>query len=405
MTPLAAGLQQVPFLQPLTDGQLAQLIERGRRLSLPAGEVLFRKGDAGHCMYAILAGQVQIYLEAGEGRNVTLHVLDSGDFFGEMALLDGGARSAAALTLSPCELFVLERAAFLGLLTASPELSLRLFAGLSGRLRATDERYLLEEIAKQTIRADMERDRHRSLAQMVAGVAHEVNTPLGIISTGASIVKRELSSATVTALTADRKVKMVVDDLMETADLIEKNIKRAHTLVQSFKNLSVSQIVDTKETLCLPEVVNEILALFSIQARNAKLDVEFTHSLPEQGQTWVGYRGHLSRILLNLLTNAERYADPGGNGGKVEVTLRSESGAAPRFLLTVRDRGCGISPDHLPHIFEPFFTTGRMQGGTGLGLAMTYNLVIAALHGTVNAWSTLNQGTTVIVTFPQVIPD
>jgi signal transduction histidine kinase len=251
----------------------------------------------------------------------------------------------------------------------------------------------------------MERDRHRSLAQMVAGVAHEVNTPLGIISTGASIVKRELSSETVTALTADRKVKMVVEDLLETADLMDKNIKRAHMLIQSFKNLSVSQIADTKETLCLPEVVNEILALFSIQARKAKLDVEFTQFLPEDGQTWVGYRGHLSRILLNLLTNAERYAYPGGKGGKVEVTLRSESAAAPRFLLTVRDRGCGILPEHLPHIFEPFFTTGRMQGGSGLGLAMTYNLVTASLHGTINAESTLNQGTTVIVTFPHVVPD
>ena len=405
MISLAGGLKQVPFFQPLTDEQIAQLIELGQRLSLPAGEVLFRKGDAGRCMYAILAGQVQIYLEAGEGRSVVLRILDAGDFFGEMALLDGGARSAGALTLGQCELFVLERAAFLDLLTASPELLSRLFAGLTERLRATDERYLQEEIAKQTIRADMEREQHRSLAQMVAGVAHEVNTPLGIISTGASIVKRELSSETVTALTTDRKVKAVVEDLLETADLMEKNIKRAHTLVQSFKNLSVSQIVDTKETLCLPEVVDEILALFSIQARKANLQVEFTHSLPEQGQTWVGYRGHLSRILLNLLTNVERYAYPGGNGGKVEVTLGSESGAAPRFVLTVRDRGCGIPPEHLPRIFEPFFTTGRMQGGAGLGLTMVYNLVTAALHGAVNAESTLKQGTTVRVTFPHVVPD
>ena len=62
MTSLAAGLQKVPFLQPLTEDQIAQLIARGQRLSVPAGEVLFRKGDAGHCMYAILAGQVQIHV-------------------------------------------------------------------------------------------------------------------------------------------------------------------------------------------------------------------------------------------------------------------------------------------------------------------------------------------------------
>jgi signal transduction histidine kinase len=404
ITTLESGLRQVPFLQPLTDDQIAQLIERGKLLSLPAGETLFRKGDAGQCMYVILNGQVNIYLDVNEGNVVVLSVLEPGDFFGEMALVDGGPRSAGALTLSRCELFVLERAAFLQLLTASPELLLRLFIGMTERLRATDERYLKEEVAKQTIRADMERERHRSLAQMVAGVAHEVNTPLGIINTAASIIKRELVSETVTALTGDRKVQLLVKDLLETADLMQKNIVRAHTLIQSFKNLSVSQIVDTKEKLNLPEVVTEILELFSIQAKKAKLDVQFCHSLPEQ-QTWVGYRGHLSRILLNLLTNVERHAYPNGSGGKVEVTLSSEPGPTPRYVLAVRDHGRGISPENLPRIFEPFFTTARTQGGTGLGLSMVYNLVTAALHGTVNAESTLNQGTTMTITLPHIIPD
>jgi len=401
MTTLASGLHQVPFLQPLTDDQIALVVARGTRLIVPAGGVLFRKGDIGHCMYVILAGKVQIYLDAGEGQVLVLGVLEPGDFFGEMALIDGGPRSAGALTVSPCELFVLERAAFLDLLTVSPEMLGRLFANLTERLRATDERYLQEEIAKQTVRADMERARHRSLAQMVAGVAHEVNTPLGIINTAASIIKRELTSDAVTALAGDSKLKVLFEDVLETTDLMQKNIARAHALIQSFKNLSVSQIVDTKGSLKLVELVNEILALFSIQAKKSKLEVEFTHSLPED-QTWVGYRGHLSRILFNLLTNVERYAYPGGSGGKVELILSS---APPRYILVVRDHGAGISPENLPHIFEPFFTTARTLGGTGLGLAMVYNLVTAALHGTVNAESTLNQGTTFTITFPQVVPD
>jgi signal transduction histidine kinase len=401
MTTLASGLHQVPFLQPLTDEQIAMVVARGTRLTVPAGGVLFRKGDIGHCMYVILAGKVQIYLDAGEGQVLVLGVLGPGDFFGEMALIDGGPRSAGALTVSPCELFVLERAAFLDLLSVSPELLSRLFANLTERLRATDERYLQEEIAKQTVRADMERAQHRSLAQMVAGVAHEVNTPLGIINTAASIIKRELTSDTLTALTSDRKVKMLIEGILETTDLMQKNITRAHSLIQSFKNLSVSQIVDTKDSLKLVEVVNEILALFSIQAKKSKLELEFTHTLTED-QTWVGYRGHLARILLNLLTNIERYAYPAGTGGKVEVRLSS---APPRYILVVRDHGAGISPENLARIFEPFFTTARTQGGTGLGLAMVYNLVTAALHGTVNAESTLNQGTTITITFPQVVPD
>src|SRR5204863_9145700 len=128
---------------------------------------------------------VQIYRDAGEAPVVVWGVLAPGDFFGETALIDVGPRSAGALTVGECELFVLERAAFLDLLSVSPELLSRLFAGLTERLRATDERYLQEEIAKQTIRADMERDQDRSLAQMVAGGAHAVNTALGLISTAA----------------------------------------------------------------------------------------------------------------------------------------------------------------------------------------------------------------------------
>jgi len=373
---------------------------------MAAGQVLFHKGDAGHCLYAILAGRVQIYLQDDHGHVVVLSVLKAGEVFGEMALLDGGVRSASAISLSPGELFRLERETFVDLLTTSPPLLSRLFADLTQRIRHTDERYFQDEIAKQTLRADMERERHRSLAQMVAGVAHEVNTPLGIINTAASIIKRELTSETVKALPHDRKVHMLVADLLETADLMQKNIVRAHTLIQSFKNLSVSQIVDTKETLRLPEVVEEILALFSIQARQAKLDVTFTHTLPEPQRTWAGYRGHLSRILLNLLTNVERYAYPDGTGGQVAVTLDTHTDhQGPHFLLTVRDWGCGIAPENVPHVFDAFFTTGRGKGGTGLGMAMVYNLVTESLHGTIHLESAPSQGTTVTVTFPHIVPD
>jgi signal transduction histidine kinase len=369
MTELTKGLRKVPFLEPLEDSQLEDLIKRGRRVSLQPGEVLFRKGDAGYCMYVILDGRIQIYLETKEGRGAVLRVLEPGEFFGEMALLDGVARSANALALVPCALFVLERAKFLDLLTTSPELLTRLFSGLTERLRATDERYLQEELAKQTLWAETERERHRSLAEMSARVADEV------------------------------------DMLLEGSGVTHKNVSRAHTLIRSFKNLSAGQISDTKESLSLPALVNEVLAVFSIQAHEANLEVEFTHSLAQEEQTWTGYRGHLSRILLNLLTNVERYAYAGGKGGKVEVTLKSASGAPPGYVLAVRDHGRGISPENLKQIFEPFAAPGRTKDYTGLGLVTVHNLVTAALHGTVHAESEVGQGTTFTVKFPHVIPE
>ena len=77
----------------------------------------------------------------------------------------------------------------------------------------------------------------------------------------------------------------------------------------------------------------------------------------------------------------------------------------PSYLITVRDFGAGIPPEHLPKIFDPFFTTGRGQGGSGLGMAIVHNIVTVAFKGTIAIDSTLGQGTTVVVTFPQEIPD
>jgi len=190
----------------------------------------------------------------------------------------------------------------------------------------------------------------------------------------------------------------------EATDLVQKNITRAHTLVQGFKNLAVGLSTDAKETLHLSEVLVEILGLFKINARQAKLAVEFNTTLTHQESTWVGYRGHLTRVILNLLTNVERYAYPDGVGGRVEIALSAgQQRKEPYFLITVRDFGAGIAPENLPKVFEPFFTTGRGQGGTGLGMAIVYNLVTETLQGTIAIESALNQGTTVRVTVPQTV--
>ena len=91
MTTLASGLHQVPFLQPLTNDQIAQVVALGTRLIVPAGGVLFRKGDIGHCMYVILAGKVQIYLDAGEGQVLVLGApLVIAFVYGSVGMLDRG---------------------------------------------------------------------------------------------------------------------------------------------------------------------------------------------------------------------------------------------------------------------------------------------------------------------------
>jgi signal transduction histidine kinase len=242
----------------------------------------------------------------------------------------------------------------------------------------------------------MEAERQRSLTQMVAGVAHEINTPLGVVSLGMSIIERELAEIP----GADPQD---MARITESIALMKKNVERAHRLIQDFKKVSVSQLSDVKESMNLPEAVKEIIGLADIQLKRNGIMIHFDNQVLPSAETWVGYRGYLSQIILNLLTNIDHYAYPGGIGGYAHITLNTPT--KDHFMITVRDYGQGIPQEHLAHIFEPFFTTGRATGGTGLGMTIVYNLVTEALHGSIRIESEVGKGTEIIITFPQQIPD
>ena len=261
------------------------------------------------------------------------------------------------------------------------------------RLRRENERL---------IRDESESARHRSVAQMVAGVAHEINTPLGIIRTAADLITQAIASPAIAALTQTPDGKPVVEDLAEAGRLIERNALRAHTLVQDFKKVSVNQITDIKETVNLAEVVAETTHLFRVTARQSRMDVSIVNDLPGQRGEWLGYPGSLSQVLLNLLANAQRYAYAEDTGGRVEITLATDQHGG--YRITVRDFGNGIPPENLARIFDPFFTTGRGKGGSGLGMAIVYNIVTVHLAGAITVESTVGAGTTVTVSLPRVVP-
>ncbi|MFN8371561.1 MAG: cyclic nucleotide-binding domain-containing protein [Anaerolineae bacterium] len=397
-------LKAVPFFSDFDQTQLAKLVAIGQIETYEARQIVLQEGDDSNELYVILHGSVRIYKHDAKGKEVELKAESSGEFFGELALLDGGKRSATVATLTPCEFFVLHRDAFLSLLQASPSLLGKMFTALAADVRATGERYFREELEKQRLQTEMELERHRALAQMVAGVAHELNTPLGIINTAAGLIRQRLQSDVMSKLVMDRKMKSTMEDIVEASVLMEGNVRRAHQLVQSFKNVSVSQIADTKERLDIAEVINETLSLFKINARKAKLDINFEDALGEHTHIWHGYRGYLSRVLLNLLTNIERYAYPRDTGGKADILL-SANDSKGVYIVTVRDYGKGIPAENMTRVFDPFFTTGRADGGTGLGLAIVHNIVTSALHGTVTLESAEGKGTTFTLTFPQTIDD
>mgnify|MGYP000863747357 FL=1 len=255
------------------------------------------------------------------------------------------------------------------------------------------------------VRAESENARHRSVAQMVAGVAHEINTPLGVINTAASLLTRWLAEPVMVTLAKTADGQMMAEDLAEAAGLITRNAHRAHKLVQDFKKVSVNQITDVRETTSLAETIEETVNLFRATARQSPMQVLFSNTLPQPRGEWTGYPGSLSQVLLNLLSNAQRYAYPIGAGGRVEIELSANPQGMPEgYRITVRDFGQGIPPENLPRIFEPFFTTGRGQGGSGLGMSIVHTIVTAHMKGTIAITSTLGEGTTVTMHLPVAVP-
>ncbi|MFO1496164.1 MAG: hybrid sensor histidine kinase/response regulator [Lysobacterales bacterium] len=276
------------------------------------------------------------------------------------------------------------------------ELLARVHTHLSmDRLRRENERL---------VRDESELARHRSVAQMVAGVAHEINTPLGVINTAADLIRKRLDAPQLAALAADPDGQYLLDDLRDAANLIGRNAARAAKLVQDFKKVSVNQITDVRESIVLAELLNETVHLFRVSERSSPMTVAIDNALG--AANWTGYAGSLSQVLLNLLSNAQRYAYPNGAGGRVDVLLDQDPEAPQtRYRIRVRDHGLGIAPEHLPRIFEPFYTTGRGKGGSGLGLAIVYTIVTVHLQGAIRVESTPGVGTCFTLSLPQQVAE
>ena len=395
-------LRRVPMFSDLTPEELGSLARIGRYETAAAGSVLLHEGDAGDSSFVLLRGAVKVYRTTPDAGDVMLATLKPGAVFGELALIDGEPRSASAVAMEPSDLFVLGRDDFIKLLSGSPRILGDIMVGLSRRLRQTNAEHLSATLEKERLRSESELARHRMITQMVAGVAHEVNTPVGVANHAASIITEHLTPAGIAAMAKNDEARSNLDDLVQAARLIENNLARADVLIRSFKNLSVQQVTEERTNVDVPTLTKEIVGLFAPKARASKLEIQVIDGLGAAG-VWEGYPGAYSQVLLNLVENASRYAYPAGVGGKVEVRLDAAA-SGEGFRVTIRDFGRGIPAENLKKVWDPFFTTGRGQGGSGLGMAIVNNLVTSTLNGRVGIESEVSRGTAVWFEFPKVAP-
>ncbi len=241
-----------------------------------------------------------------------------------------------------------------------------------------------------------------SLGQLVAGVAHEINTPVGVALTTATQMGEEARSfaeeARGDSLRRSRLLAFT-DRMNEGSRLLFSNLTRAADLVQSFKQVAVDQVSGERRRFDLRDWLSELVT--SLRPLLRKRGLAVTIDCPE-GVEVETYPGALGQVVTNLVVNAALHAYDDGKGGP--VTVKVLSGKTGRCILVVEDQGRGIAREHVGRIFDPFFTTARQHGSTGLGLHIVYNLVVQTLRGRIDVWSEPGRGTRYTIDLPTPTP-
>jgi signal transduction histidine kinase len=267
-------------------------------------------------------------------------------------------------------------------------------------LRASKERAesaLLELYAAQQNLIDAER--LAALGGLVAGVAHEVNNPIGISLTVASSFARrsEMFEAELRGGAPLRRSQLeeFVRTSQDAAQQLVSNLQRAGELIQSFKQVAVDRSHAERRQFNLSEATDQIVA--SLRPVLKKSPIALTVDVPD-GLMIDGYPGSYGQILTNLFLNAANHAFPDGRAGAITLTARLRG---DDIEINFSDNGVGMTPDVQRQAFDPFFTTRRNEGGTGLGLHIVYNLVTQQLGGRMMLDSRLGQGTTFRIIMPR----
>jgi signal transduction histidine kinase len=268
-------------------------------------------------------------------------------------------------------------------------------------LRASKEKAesaLLELNAAQQNLIDAER--LAALGGLVAGVAHEVNNPIGISLTVASSFARRTDQfdAEMRSSTPLRRSQLeeFVRSSRDASQQLVGNLHRAAELIQSFKQVAVDRSHAERRQFSLGEATDQIIA--SLRPVLKRSPITLSVDVPE-GLVVDGFPGSYGQILTNLFLNAANHAFPDGRSGAITISAKPRGNDDIEIIFA--DNGAGMTPDVQRQAFDPFFTTRRNEGGTGLGLHIVYNLVTQQLGGRMMLESRLGQGTTFRIIMPR----
>lgn len=240
-----------------------------------------------------------------------------------------------------------------------------------------------------------------SLGSLVAGVAHELNTPIG---TGVTVVSTISDKCLELRRQIDQGIRRsqldaMIEDIATASALAQKSLQRAARLIHDFKQVAVDQTSSRRREFEMHEMLREVMAAVRLRHKHVPVAIEVN---APPGIAMDSYPGTLEQVLTNLIDNAVIHGAEGRSDCVVTIAAaRQES----RATLTVTDNGNGIPAENLARIFDPFFTTQLGKGGSGLGLSIVYGLVTGILGGHIAVESVAGRGTTFTLELPLVAPE
>ncbi len=268
--------------------------------------------------------------------------------------------------------------------------------------RQVSERTLkLQEAMEELMRAE----KLAGLGSLVAGVAHEISTPIG---------NANLATSTLAGAVRDFEEKLdgrltrsgleaFLKQVSLGVDIAQRNIGRVAGLIQNFKQVAVDQTSSQRRTFLLSEVIDEIITTMQPSLRRTAVDVQVA---VDADLLLDSYPGPLGQVLTNLLNNAlvHAFGDEQKRPPEPTICIKAQKIGADRLRLDVSDNGSGIPASFIKRVFDPFFTSKLGKGGSGLGLHIVRNIVTDMLAGSISVTSEPGEGTTFSIEMPRVTP-
>ena len=406
------------------DGELNEAIKIINISEIKAGNTVFKQGDSGDSIVLLLKGEVAVYVTGENGDEIPIARVKENNFVGEMAIIDETDRMASVRAISDCLVGVIFSEDFWKYFDRYQVLAKNVLKGINQRLRDTNGSYIqrltrekeelerevkekTEDLRQKDLQL-LEMDRIAGIGTLAAGIAHEINNPLGFVKSSAGYLKKSLDKVIGAVRYWDDKpvpepllkdyndylaqinFDHIANSLETKHDRVKRGIERIMRIVNSLKSFSRVDM-ETVGKIDINQSIKEAVEILNTQESK---DVEFVKEFQEVPPMEC-FSTEINQCLLHIIRNALDALD---HKGTVKITT-SYNEKKDHVITRINDNGKGMSAEIMRQAMNPFFTTKPVGSGTGVGLSLTER-ILKRHGGDLNIYSKEGEGTTVTMTLP-----